>query len=57
MIRLACIQPETLSQIDKNYSEVEKIINSLIQHHNNCDILCLPERWTSPINDKELNVQ
>jgi len=57
MIRLACIQPEILHQIDKSYSEVEKILNSLIKHHNNCDIICLPERWISPINEKELNVQ
>jgi len=54
MIRLACIQPEILHQIDKSYSEVEKILNSLIKQHNNCDIICLPERWTSPINEKEL---
>jgi len=47
MIRLACIQPEILPKTDKSYSEVEKILNSLIKHHNNCDIICLPERWTS----------
>ena len=57
MIHLACIQPEILSKIDKSYSEVEKILKSLIKHHNNCDIICLPERWTSPFNGKELNIQ
>ena len=57
MIRIACIQPEILPQIARSYSEVEKILNSLIKHHNNSDIICLPERWTSPTNGKDLNIQ
>ena len=57
MIRLACIQPEVLHQIDRTYSEVENILDSLLKYHNSCDIICLPERWTPIVNGKELSVQ
>jgi len=57
MTHIACIQPEILPQINECYSEVEKILNSLLKHNNNIDIICLPERWTWPTNGKELHIQ
>ncbi len=45
-MKVACIQPEVATTRENCYSNVESIIKDLIDQHDDCDILCLPERWT-----------
>ncbi len=56
-MRIACIQPEVFQERDKCYFEVEEILKKLIKEFDNCDIVCLPERWVNLTNGKELNLQ
>jgi predicted amidohydrolase len=44
MIRIACIQPEVLNNIQKCYIEIERLFKQLFEEKNACDIVCLPER-------------
>ncbi len=56
-MRVACIQPELFENRKKCYNEIEKILNELLETHNNCDIICLPERWVPYFKETNQNVQ
>jgi len=45
MLRVACVQPEVFSDRKKCYLEIEKLVKNLLDDCNNCDFICLPERW------------
>ncbi|MFW9952308.1 MAG: carbon-nitrogen hydrolase family protein [Candidatus Thorarchaeota archaeon] len=45
MIRVACIQPQILNNIEKSYEEVEHLLKLLLEESKTCDLICLPERW------------
>ena len=48
-MRVACIQPQIYRERTRCYIEIENILKSLLKKHNNCEIICLPERWV-PLN-------
>ncbi len=56
-MRIACIQPEIFNDRHKCYSEIERLLKLLIQQFDNCDILCLPERWVPLFKDFSENIQ
>ncbi|MBN1800744.1 MAG: carbon-nitrogen hydrolase family protein [Candidatus Lokiarchaeota archaeon] len=45
-MKIACIQPEVAATRNECYTNVESIIRDLTDQYENCDIVCLPERWT-----------
>jgi len=57
MLRVACIQPEVLSNRAKCYLEIERLIKDLMRDFDYCDIICLPERWVPFTNDFSENLQ
>lgn len=57
MLRVACIQPEVLSNKAKCYLEIERLIKDLMRDFDNCDIICLPERWIPFTNKYSENFQ
>ncbi|MFX0104590.1 MAG: carbon-nitrogen hydrolase family protein, partial [Candidatus Hodarchaeota archaeon] len=56
-MRVACIQPQILQGRAKCYLEIEQILKNLLNKHNNCEIICLPERWVPFYNDSSQNFQ
>ncbi|MHA2007395.1 MAG: carbon-nitrogen hydrolase family protein [Promethearchaeota archaeon] len=44
-MRVACIQPQIFEDRAQCYQEIERILNLLLKKHNNCEVVCLPERW------------
>ena len=45
MIKIGCLQPEIYKLKSKCYEEIEVLLNSFMREYENCDIICLPERW------------
>ncbi|MHA2392470.1 MAG: carbon-nitrogen hydrolase family protein [Promethearchaeota archaeon] len=56
-MKAACIQPQILQDRTHCYNEVEKILQKLLEKHNNCEIVCLPERWVPFFTDLSKNLQ
>ncbi len=56
-MKVACIQPKVFQAIEKCYAEVENLLKNLLDEFSNCDIICLPERWTPFSNDIPQNFQ
>jgi len=50
-MKVACIQPKLHENNNKCYSEIDSLLKSLINKHEECQIACLPERWT-PIHQE-----
>ena len=44
-MRVACIQPKVHQVRTRCYFEIENILKNLIEKHNDCEIICLPEKW------------
>ena len=44
-MQVACIQPKINQDRIECYKTVDKILNDLIKKENNCELVCLPERW------------
>ncbi|MHA1669198.1 MAG: carbon-nitrogen hydrolase family protein [Promethearchaeota archaeon] len=45
MLKISCLQPEVLQNRINCHKEIEDILNKIVQNHENCDLICLPERW------------
>jgi len=45
MLKISCLQPEVLQNRTDCHKEIEDILKIIVQNHNNCDLICLPERW------------
>ena len=56
-MNIACIQPQIFENRTKCYNEIERILKELLKEHNNCDIICLPERWVPFFRDSAQNFQ
>ena len=56
-MRVACIQPKISNTRNKCYNEIEQILKQLLEQHNKCDIICLPERWVPFSRDFTQNIQ
>ncbi|MFX0041429.1 MAG: carbon-nitrogen hydrolase family protein [Candidatus Hodarchaeota archaeon] len=56
-MRVACIQPEIFQSRNNCYFEVEELIKRLLEDANNCDIICLPERWVPVYTNSAKNFQ
>ncbi|MFX1308307.1 MAG: carbon-nitrogen hydrolase family protein [Promethearchaeota archaeon] len=56
-MRVACIQPELFEHRKQCYHEIERILKELLEVHNNCDIICLPERWVPFYREPIQNLQ
>jgi predicted amidohydrolase len=56
-MKVACIQPELFKSRQKCYKEIENILKELLDTHNNCEIICLPERWVPYFKDSDQNFQ
>ncbi len=56
-MRVACIQPNIFDKRNKCYKEIELILKALLEEYNNCDIICLPERWVPFHRDLNQNFQ
>jgi len=57
MLNVACIQPEIFQNKHKCYLEIEDLLKKLLEENNNCEIVCLPERWIPYMREKALNLQ
>jgi predicted amidohydrolase len=57
MVRIACVQPEIFPTDNKCFSEIEEILKDIFIKYDNCDIICLPERWVSLRNKRKDNFQ
>ena len=56
-MKVACIQPKIFQSRNNCYFEVEKLIKSMLDETNNCDIICLPERWVPIYANSAKNFQ
>ncbi len=56
-MRVACIQPELFENRTLCYKEIERILSKLLEIHEECDIICLPERWVPIYRDPIQNFQ
>lgn len=56
-MRIACIQPKIHKSIEKCYSEIEHLLKNLLDEFDNCEIVCLPEKWTPLFTDIPQNFQ
>jgi predicted amidohydrolase len=56
-MKVACIQPELLSDREKCYSEIEQLLKNLLNKHDECEIACLPEKWVPLVDDIPQNLQ
>lgn len=56
-MKVACIQPKIFQSRNNCYFEVEGLIKSLLEETNNCDIICLPERWVPVYANSTKNFQ
>ncbi|MFX1500462.1 MAG: carbon-nitrogen hydrolase family protein [Promethearchaeota archaeon] len=56
-MKVACIQPRIHQNIEKCYAEIEYLLKNLLEEFNNCDIVCLPERWSPFISEIPQNFQ
>ncbi|MFX1392758.1 MAG: carbon-nitrogen hydrolase family protein [Promethearchaeota archaeon] len=56
-MKIACIQPKIHQNIHNCYSEIQYLLNKLIEKATKIDIVCLPERWIPFLNDISLNIQ
>ncbi|MFX1477260.1 MAG: carbon-nitrogen hydrolase family protein [Promethearchaeota archaeon] len=56
-MRVACIQPQVFQERFQCYLEIERILKTLLNNHKNCDIACLPEKWTPYNTDINKNFQ
>jgi predicted amidohydrolase len=56
-MRVACIQPELFENRTKCYTEIENILKELLEIHQTCDIICLPERWVPYVRNSDQNFQ
>ena len=45
MIKIGCLQPKIHEVKSKCYEEVEALIKLLIRDTDDCELVCLPERW------------
>ena len=57
MLNVACIQPEILQNKKDCYKEIEGLLTRLLEDNNNCEIVCLPERWVPFAREIEQNIQ
>ena len=55
-MKIACIQPKIFSTRKKCYSEIEEILKNLLKEAE-CDIVCLPERWSPFLMSGPQNLQ
>ncbi|MFX1568095.1 MAG: carbon-nitrogen hydrolase family protein [Promethearchaeota archaeon] len=56
-MRVACIQPKIFNTRKNCYNEIEQILRKLLDKHNKCEIVCLPERWVPYNRDFTQNIQ
>lgn len=56
-MRLACIQPQIFQDRKKCYSQIELLLQQLLKKYQNCEIVCLPERWVPYFRDPANNIQ
>ena len=56
MLTVACIQPKIYLEKKQCYSEIEKLLQDLV-NKTKCDIACLPERWIPFERNQEDNFQ
>lgn len=45
MIKIGCLQPEVHKLKSKCYDEIESLLEALMTEFEDCDLICLPERW------------
>ncbi|MFX0177152.1 MAG: carbon-nitrogen hydrolase family protein [Candidatus Hodarchaeota archaeon] len=57
MLKIACIQPKVYNIKKKCYIEIESLLKNLLNKVNNCEIICLPERWVPIENDQVYSFQ
>ncbi|MFX1500466.1 MAG: hypothetical protein ACFFDH_05810 [Promethearchaeota archaeon] len=56
-MKVACIQPKIYQERNRCYLEIENILKTLLEKHNKCDIICLPEKWVLYVNNYSENLQ
>lgn len=56
-MKVACIQPKICESINKSYSHIEDLLKKLINKFEDCELVCLPERWLPLLQDIPQNVQ
>jgi predicted amidohydrolase len=56
-MKVACIQPEIFEDRGRCYSQIESLLSQLLERFQNCDIVCLPERWVPYFRDPVKNLQ
>ena len=56
-MKVACIQSQIHNDLKSCYTEIETLVKKLLEQYKECDIICLPERWTPYQKDFENNVQ
>jgi omega-amidase len=56
-MKVACIQPKIHEDINKCYSQVEDLLKNLVNKFEDCEIVCLPERWVPFLDEISQNIQ
>jgi len=56
-LRLILIQPEMFENDEECFFEIQNLINSIPSIEENCDLVCLPERWIKMNPKLEKNIQ
>jgi nitrilase len=56
-MKVACIQPKIDENIDKCFSQIESLLKEILNKFEDCEIVCLPERWVPILNNLSLNIQ
>lgn len=56
-MKVSCIQPKIHQERKRCYLEIENILKNLLEQHDSCEIICLPERWVPYNSDFSQNLQ
>lgn len=51
MIKIGCIQPEIHNLKSECYDEIDALFDSFMSENEDCDVICLPERWAPLTKD------
>ncbi len=56
-MKVACIQPKLNNSIKRSYEEIENLLKLLFKEFDDCELVCLPERWIPFFNQFYKNFQ
>ncbi|TFG02851.1 MAG: carbon-nitrogen hydrolase family protein [Promethearchaeota archaeon] len=56
-MKIACIQPKIHDKVKDSFSEIDSLLKNLLNEFEECEIACLPERWSPFFPEITQNIQ